>query len=377
MHQRLSDVIGAIYDSVAHDEAWPKALGLVGSQVDGFLTTLAVFDTVSNSARLAQVACDDPEAVAVLMKHAKDVPFYHLLHRMEIDQPATLERMFALYGDDGERVWKEGALYRNFHSRFGVLNSIDMAVLKRPSRIGTINISVRVDQVSPQHFDIVALLGPHLRRAVTIRDMFEMARTESRMFRDIIDQLESGVVIVSDRMEILYANQAAEHFLREAVLIFGSGGRLGARFPQAQSALVQAVSLGIADEISLGNTGIDIPLGLSSRPAVAHVLPLSRRSMSDRIESRAAAAVFIAAAGSVVQTAIEAIAALFALTNTEKRVANYVSDGLTRNEIAEAQGVTEGTVKSQLAAIFDKTGTGDQRSLQSLMKELTPPVRRS
>jgi DNA-binding CsgD family transcriptional regulator len=76
------------------------------------------------------------------------------------------------------------------------------------------------------------------------------------------------------------------------------------------------------------------------------------------------------------QTAVEAVAALFALTAAEKRVASYVSSGLTRYEIAQAQGVTEGTVKSQLAAIFDKTRTGDQRSLQSLMKELTPPVRR-
>jgi DNA-binding CsgD family transcriptional regulator len=62
---------------------------------------------------------------------------------------------------------------------------------------------------------------------------------------------------------------------------------------------------------------------------------------------------------------------------TEKRIAGYISDGLTRHEIAQAQGVTEGTVKSQLAAIFDKTGAGGQRGLQSLMKELTPAVRRA
>lgn len=57
-------------------------------------------------------------------------------------------------------------------------------------------------------------------------------------------------------------------------------------------------------------------------------------------------------------------------------MAGYVAGDLTRSEIAEAQGVTQETVKSQLAAIYDKTGTGDQRSLQSLMRELSPPVRR-
>jgi DNA-binding CsgD family transcriptional regulator len=204
-----------------------------------------------------------------------------------------------------------------------------------------------------------------------------MERAESQLFRDIVDRLEHGVVIVADDMRILYANAAAESLLREGVVVFTSGGRLGVRFPQAQAALARAVSLGMADEISLGTSGIDIPLGVTSRPAVAHALPLSRRPVSDRIKNAAAAAIFIAAAGTVVQTAIEAIAALFGLTMTEKRIAGYISDGLTRHEIAQAQGVTDGTVKSQLAAIFDKTGAGGQRGLQSLMKELTTAVRRA
>jgi DNA-binding CsgD family transcriptional regulator len=274
-------------------------------------------------------------------------------------------------------VWKSGELYRNFHSQFGVLNSIDMAVLKRPSRIGTINISVKYQQITQEQFNVVALLGPHIRRAVTIRDLFEMERAEKQIFKDIVDRLEHGVVVVSSGMDILYANPAAELLLRGESLVFASGGRLAARLPPAQAALARAVAIGVKDEVDLGPSGIDIPLGMTRQPAVAHVLPLLRRSLPDRIEGRAAAAIFVAAAGTVVQTAIEAIAALFGLTAAEKRVANFVSDGMSRHEIAEAQGVTDGTVKSQLSAIFDKTGTSDQRSLQSLMKELTPRVLRA
>lgn len=376
MEHVLSEAIGLIYDCVGHEELWPRALRLISQQVDGFLNTLAVFDTTTHSVRLAQMACDDEEAVHALMTYAGEIPFYHLLHKMEIDEPVPLKRMFSLYGPDGEKVWKEGELYRNFHSQFGVLDSINMAVLKRPTRVATLNVSVRYSDISREQFDIIRLLGPHIRRAVTIHDMLEMERAENLIFRDVVDRLEHGVIIVSDSMEILYANAAAEPHLREQALVTVSSGRLGARLPQAQAALTRAVALGVVDEVSLGSSGIDIPLGITSRPAVAHVLPLARRSHGSRLESRAAAAIFVAAAGTVLQTAAEAIAALFALTAAEKRVASYVSDGMTRSEIADAQGVTEGTVKSQLAAIFDKTGTGDQRSLQSLMRELTPPVRR-
>ncbi|MBY5351367.1 helix-turn-helix transcriptional regulator [Rhizobium leguminosarum] len=377
MEQQLSEIIGAIYDCVAREDAWPNALRLINGQVNGFLTTLAVFDTTTRSARLAQIACDDAEAIRTLVAHAKDVPFFHLLNRMEIDQPDTLERMFSLYGPDGEAVWKSGALYRNFHARYGVLNSIDMAVLKRPTRVGTINISVQYEPSERRVFDIVGLLGPHIRRAVTIHDMFEMERAEAAVLREVIDALDHAVFIVAEDMTILFANEAAEARLREQQVVHSLSGRLAARYGYAGAALSNAVALGARDEISLAAAGIDVPLASAERPAVAHVLPLKRRTERGRFESRAAAAIFLAAAGTVIQSAVEAVAALFALTPAERRVVGYVSEGMTRSEIANAQGVADGTVKSQLAAIYDKTGAEDQRSLQQLVRELSPPVRRA
>ncbi|MGL3604898.1 helix-turn-helix transcriptional regulator [Rhizobium sp. G187] len=376
MERDLSDLIGSIYDCVASESLWTQALSLINRQANGFLTTLAVFDTNTRAARLAQVACDDPAAIRALIDHARDVPFFHLLHRMAIDEPDTLERMFNLYGHDGEAVWKNGALYRNFHAPYKILNSIDMAVLKRPTRVGTINISVQYEPTDRRVFNLVALLGPHIRRAVTINDMLEMERTENAVLRDVIGALDQAVVIVADDMSILFANAAAEDRLRDQAVIEQRTGKLIARHPYAQAALVKTVGLGVRDEVALGAAGIDVPLGSSSNPAVAHVLPLQNRINRERFESRAAAAVFIAAAGTVVQSAIDAIAALFALTGAERRVVGYVADGLSRAEISEAQGVSDGTVKSQLAAIFDKTNTHDQRSLQHLVREITPPVRR-
>jgi DNA-binding CsgD family transcriptional regulator/PAS domain-containing protein len=377
MDQQLSDIIGAIYDCVGHEELWPQALKMIGDEVEGYLTTLAVFDTNTKATRLAQIACDDQLAIDALHQHAKHVPFFHLLHEMEIDHPATLDRMFTLYGPDGEEVWKQGELYRNFHEKFGIANSIDMAVLKRPSRVGTINISVKYEPEEPRTFEVIGLLGPHIRRAVTIHDMFEMQRSESLALRDVIDALEHGVVIVSDDMTIIYANKAAEARLHDGSIIYSSVRKFAARYQPAQVALSRAIAIGGRSEVSLAGAGIDVPLSAVDRPAVAHILPLERRSEKGRIESNAAAAIFIAASGVVIQTAVEAIAALFGLTPTEKRIIAYVSGGLNRAEIAQAQGVADGTVKAQLSAIFDKTGAFDQRSLERLIQELTPPVLRS
>jgi len=377
MDHKLSEIIGAIYDCVASEASWPNAMRLINERIDGFLTTIAVFDTQTRSASLAQIACDDEEAIRTLIRYAKDVPFFHLLHRMELDEPDTLERMFALYGPDGEDVWQRGDLYRNFHSRYGVLNSIDMAILKRPQRVGTINISVKYQPKDPAIFNLLGLLGPHIRRAVTIHDMLEIERDQSAVLRQVINALDHAVFIVADDMSILFANETAEARLREQHVLRAHAGKLTCLNEYACNALSTAVLLGARDEIRLGAAGIDVPLGSSERPAVAHVLPLQRRREGGGYERNAAAAIFVAAAGTVTQTALEAVAALFALTPAERRVVGYVAEGLTRNQIAEAQGVSDGTVKSQLGAVYDKTGASDQRSLQQLIRELTPPVQRN
>ena len=134
----------------------------------------------------------------------------------------------------------------------------------------------------------------------------------------------------------------------------------------ANAAIGRAVQLGTRDEFALGPVRHQHPLGRGpSVPAVAHVMPLARRDISARLSQRAAAAIFIAAAGAAPVPALEAIAALFGLTAAEKRVAGHVAAGLTRKEIAAAGGVSDGTIKSQLATIFDKTGTGDQRGART------------
>jgi DNA-binding CsgD family transcriptional regulator len=229
-------------------------------------------------------------------------------------------------------------------------------------------------QITQDELDTVGLLAPHVRRAVTISDMFEVERQQAVMFRSVVEALNHPVLIVSREMHMLFANEAAEALLAEHAAVRGTHGQLHFAYPPANAAVERAVELGVRDELALGPAGIGVPLACSSAPAVAHVMPLSRRDPSARFSQGAAAAIFIASAGTSPTPALEAIAALFGLTAAEKRVTGHVAAGLGRKEIAASSGVSDGTVKSQLAAIFDKTGTSDQRALELLIRELSPPV---
>ena len=372
----LPQVVETVYDCIADPCQWPDTLGAMCSLAGGCLATLGVVDTAANAARLLMSYGDQQILAPLMTEYAKEVSFFSALPRMEIDVPFTVDLVYELQGPSARETWIESRIAQEWV----IPNRLDdffwVALMKQPARVGTLMIITDKDrpQITSEDLGIVSLLAPHVRRAVTIGDMFDGERRETAMFRQIVESLAHPVLIVTADMTVLFANTAAEALLADGAAISSARGQLSFAYPQADTAIARAVALGTRDEFALGPAGINVPLARASMPAVAHVMPLARRDQSARIANRAAAAIFIAAAGAGPLPALDAIAALFGLTAAEKRVAGHVADGKTRGEIAASSGVSDGTVKSQLAAIYDKTGTSHQRELQFLIRELSPPV---
>jgi DNA-binding CsgD family transcriptional regulator/PAS domain-containing protein len=377
IHRALPRVVEAIYDSVADIDRWQETLIAICRLVEGQLAMLAVVDTVNNSARFS-VSCGDPAILDPLKRdYGSEVPLYAAVPRMEMDVPCTVDSIYELQGPDARQKWIESRIAREWVIPNRLDDFIWVALMKQPCRTGTMMVVTDKDRrpISADDLELVSSLAPHVRRAVTIGDLFEAERRKADIFRSIIECLDHPVLIVAADMHIIFANPAAEALLAENTAVSSVRGQLAFAYPQANAAIGCAVELGSRDEFALGPCGINIPLAKVNVPAVAHVMPLARREISARMSQNAAAAIFIAAAGSAPIPALEAIAALFGLTAAEKRVAGHVAAGLTRREIAAAGGVSDGTIKSQLAVIFDKTSTGDQRELELLMRELSPPLR--
>jgi DNA-binding CsgD family transcriptional regulator len=183
------------------------------------------------------------------------------------------------------------------------------------------------------------------------------------------------VLIVSAEMQILFANASAEDMLRDGGLISTRMGRLDFAFGLAANAIEHAVVTSKRDEFILGPSGISVPLMRAHIPAVAHVMPLTRRDSPHRVSHKADAAIFISIAGNAPTPAMEAIGALFGLTPAEKKVAAHIAGGKRLSEIAGINGTSEHTVRMQIRTVLDKTSSSGQRDLIRLVADLTPPVR--
>jgi DNA-binding CsgD family transcriptional regulator/PAS domain-containing protein len=371
------DIVEGVYDAVTATRQWPAALAAICRAAEGCIATLGVVDTVSKEARFS-VGCGDDRILAPLVSGVGvKLTFYDALPLMDIDTPYTADTLYAVQGPGAREAWLASSAVRDWVIPNRLDDFLWVALMKKPGRAGNLVIVTDKDrrQISPGDLAFMAELAPHVRRAVTIGDLFEAERPTADMFRDIVEALFHPVLIVGRNMEIIFANPAAEALLADGAAIGQAQGRLFLSFEPARSAVARAVDTGVRDECALGPSGIDVPLARAMAPAVAHVMPLARRDVTARFATHAAAAIFISVAGAAPLPAMEAIAALFGLTASEKRVAGQVAAGLSRQEIAASAGVADGTVKSHLSAIFDKTGASDQRALGQIIRDLAPPLR--
>lgn len=373
---RILGAIGSLYDCIPDPDHWQSTLADLSAMTGSVLTTLAVLDISKKTSRFSAAYGDPAVLEALVSTYAAHMPFYSILHCSEQDVPFGFDTLCNLYGPDGYDVWYGSRIYREWVKPNGLQNSINLTVMKRDNLIGTFNTMTPAGvPTTPADMAVASSLAPHIRRSVTIGDLFAAELRKATVFQEVIDNLSHPVLIVTRDLRILYANPVAETLLRDEISVRQADGRLVITYVPAHASVAHAVELGHREEFLLGTAGIDVPLIKTERPSVAHVLPLARRAENARVSANAAAAIFIAAPGTNPIPAIAAIAALFGLTAAEKRVASLVAEGKTRGEIAMTHGVSDHTVKAQLSVIYDKTNTHDQRQLQLLMRELTPPVR--
>jgi DNA-binding CsgD family transcriptional regulator len=64
----------------------------------------------------------------------------------------------------------------------------------------------------------------------------------------------------------------------------------------------------------------------------------------------------------------------FDLTPAEARLASQIASGKTLADITRQQGSGRETLRSQLKAVFEKTGTARQAELALLLSKLTAPA---
>lgn len=197
-----------------------------------------------------------------------------------------------------------------------------------------------------------------------------------------LNRLPGGIVLLGQRGQVLFANEPAMRLLSREDGLGLHAGRLvgdGAGWLHATRATDQALlqreiqRVIAADPMQVEHfsrgLAVQRPSGL--RPLVVQLAPLSERSQLAHVEGQAHAITFLTDPEANIPLDVGLLSSLYHFTSAEIRLAERLVQGDTVAEIAQRNGVSVNTVKTQLQCVFQKTGTSRQSDLVKLLLSVT------
>ena len=188
----------------------------------------------------------------------------------------------------------------------------------------------------------------------------------TRRLADAFGAVGHAVALIGRDGRVVHANARFTGYVGDGINI--EAGRLGSWKSEADRALAAALERALRHESAARQplAPVVLPRRSGRRPLIAHVTPLAGRT-HEALRHVAAIVTLtdLEADGASLSEAM--LQQAFNLTPAEARLAAQIATGRSLPEIARAEGGSHETLRSQLKAVFAKTGTARQAELAVLL----------
>jgi DNA-binding CsgD family transcriptional regulator len=366
--EQLPELIGEIYDAALDPSLWNDVVGKVARFVGGSAAVVVSKNPTAGNGNAYDEPGTDPYSELYFDKYA------------ELD-PSRTGRYFADIGQSNAIAYCRTFLETRFYEEWArpqALADFLSAVLDKSANdaeLFGVFSHERDGIVDDETRRRMRLIVPHIRQAALVGRLIDLKAADTAYLADTLDGLSAGMCLVDAVGRILHANVACHGILDAGDFLSVVDGRLVASDARIDQALRELFAADGGDA-AIGIRGIGVPLKAQDGSCyVAHVLPLTSgvRRLAG-ITYSATAALFVCKAATQIRSSPEAIARAYNLTPAELRVLMAIVEVGGVPEVAVALGVAESTVKTHLAHLFVKTGTGRQADLVKIVAGFATPL---
>ena len=371
--ERLSSLVGDIYDASLDPTLWPLVLKSSADFVGGTASSLFMKDVVHKIHNAVHTWGYDPDYIRrYVEKYSQLDPFAIAQYFFDVEEPISLADIVVI------PEFRKSQFYVEWAGPQLWIDAISVTLEKSATTYAAFSvirheINGIVDDEARRRMKLIV---PHVRRAVAIGKVIDLHRVEAAALADTLDGLAAAMFLVDAAGRIAHANAAAHAMLEEGSVVRTSGGKLTAVDARSDQTLHGVFMNADNGDAAVGTGGIAVPLaGRGDSRFVAHVLPLTsgaRRRAG--VAYSAVAAVFVRKAALELPHPLETLANAYKLTPAEMRVLMLTVQLGGIPEIAPALGISEATVKTHLQHIFTKTGTSRQADLVKLVAGYSSPL---
>lgn len=369
----LSALIGSIYDAVLEPALWTGVVERAGKFVGGVGASIFRQDSVRKIGNSYYHSGIDPRFERLYFeKYIKFDPLSAAYLTLKVGDVSSSSIIIP------PAEFFETRFYREWARPQGLVDNVFAILERSPTSIAAFIVfrHERDGLADDDARQLLGLIAPHLRRAVLIGKVIDLRTIEAATFADTLDGLNAGIFLVDATGLIVHANVAGHGILAVGDILRSFAGRLVAHDQQVDEVLHDAFKATEHGDGAIGTKGIAVPLiARDGERHVAHILPLtSGARRRAELAITATAALFVQKAALETPSRPEAIAKAYKLTPTELRVLLTLVEVGGGPEVAEALGIADGTVKTHLSHLFQKTGVKHQVDLVRLVAGFSSPI---
>ena len=395
-HSQREVVLHSLYTSVGADELWLTALEHLAGY---FNATSAMLVVAGEGQRTKSFYA----AINVSEESAKLYSDYWWQHDLMLNTAVAkglFKRGFVARSSDflDPAVLRQSDYYRKYlrhlpaeHFLGCVLSDGSDPSLAPPMYLSLFRPPGAADFSDAELADLAGLY-PHIHRAFELYWQSRQAREQLTVFHQSLDGLDFGVFFIDPANRVQHTNAAARRLVGQVASTTENGLTADAgtvsglpallRGQSDLANLVRSCALGQGGTLSLLST---LAGDSSAKRLVAVALPLNASNSSNTtkvsaVQAEKTGVTIPDSRGSVMlmlidplkrpDAAIGFVCSAFHLTKAEGRLLPLLFENHSIAEIAQKLEVKLSTVRSQLAAIFAKTGTARQQELIQLLGAL-------
>lgn len=363
---RLLGLIETIYAAVQQPELWPVVMEGIAEAVHGESTTM--FAMLPRE-QLFSMARTDPAAMQQYVSHYASINVMsHHCDEMFPDGTVRYGHL-AMPHREFEKTEFYNDFFRpnNMHHSFG----IKVPLGELPPVYMSCQRPKAAEPFAEREGLVYETLMPHLQRALMLYVQFSQTQSKVLGLESALDSLGHAVFGLDRKGRVILSNRQAEAMVQAATAIRMDRNRLVSVFPEQnhrlQKCLSEAVAVGAGMGLSLGSS---LLLYGKSRKSPLRITATPFISSLPHHATQLAALVFVSDPANSPQSRGAILAALYALTPMETRVADLLLTGLEVREVAHALSISLETARFHTKRVLTKTGTRRQPELMRLMLSL-------
>ena len=360
------DLVGAIYDAALDQGRWSQVLERIDDAVGGRVL-FGVYDPANGLSSLLSPRID-PARVQELLDWAPRNPLLPLGIGRPPGDVFTIGDFISreqFTSSDYYNEWWQPAGFDTEPLTTNLLvdqNATGILTSHRPSNLSPYDARAR---------RLFATLAQHLVRAVAVQRRTHQLDTTGRAALAGLDGLDQGFVLVDAQARPIFINRRARELLETGdavVVVDGALSAVNAEDGRRLQALIGSCSLDHPERIG-GEMDLMRPAG--RLPLHVQVTPVGSEWTENAVPLasgwRSSAMVLMTDPELGVRAQHEALRERYGLTRAEAAFAIEIVKGDGRRATAERLGITDGTARSHLSKIFDKTGVSRQAELVRLL----------